>query len=95
MQALLQSRAVYTAVMSSTTPSVEIPGLNIRMNLRYPDKLQHFQEMMGSHYHCLSVTGAHTDMVLVCPEEYKSVRVSQFSASFALLLLKVVILKIK
>ena len=62
--------------MSSTTPSVEIPGLNIRMNLRYPDKLQHFQEMMGSHYHCLSVTGAHTDMVLVCPQERESIRVS-------------------
>merc|ERR1719219_2598530 len=45
------------------------------MNLRYPDKLQHFQEMMGSHYHCLSVTGAHTDMVLVCPQERESIRV--------------------
>ena len=62
--------------MSSTTPSVEIPGLNIRMNLRYPDKLQHFQEMWSSHLHCLSVTGAHTDMVLVCPQERESIRVS-------------------
>ena len=60
------------AIMSST-PS--IPGLNITGYLGYPDKVQHFQEMMASYFHCL-MSGTHTDMVLACPEEKKFTRVS-------------------
>ena len=60
------------AIMSSM-PS--IPGLNITVGLIYPDKVQHFQEMMASYFHCL-MSGTHTDMVLACPQEKKFTRVS-------------------
>ena len=59
----------------STAPRIHIPGLDIMMNLRYEDKIQHFQDLRASHYHCLD-SGSHTDMVFICPQDKKYIRVS-------------------
>ena len=62
----------------SSWAGINIPGLDIRNNLRYRDKIQHFQEMMGSHFQYLQ-TGTHTDMVFLCPQDKECVRVSDIS----------------
>ena len=61
----------------STAPRIEIPGLDIKTNLRYRDKIQHFQDLWASHHRCLeSGNGSHTDMVFICPQDKKYIRVS-------------------
>ena len=52
------------------------PGLNIKAKVSL-----YFHEMMENQLRDLDSESRHTDMVLVCPQEGKSLRVSQFSAS--------------
>ena len=63
----------------STAPIIHIPGLEVKMNLRsiYRDKIQHFQDLWASHHRCLeSGNESHTDMVFICPQDKKYLRVS-------------------
>ena len=70
-----------------------IPGLNAKVirisRLGYPEKF--FHEMMEN---LDRETLIYTDMVLVCPQDGISLRVSKFSASFVCLL-KIIKLRIK
>ena len=59
----------------SSTSIIKIPGLDVKVNLRYPDKVQYFQQINASNFQCLE-SGTHTDMVLVYPLEKELVRVS-------------------
>ena len=70
--------------MSRPSISSENSGLDTELYqrqisvLKYPDKAKYFHEMMTSHLTCLK-SGAHTDMVLVCPQQndLMTVRVSE------------------
>ena len=70
----------------STAPRIQIPGLDIKMNLGYQDRIQHFQDLWGSHYQCLE-SGSHTDMVFICPQDKKYIRVSEIYQSMPMSLL--------
>ena len=67
----------------STAPRIQIPGLDIKMNLGYQDKIQHFQDLWASNFHCLE-SGSHTDMVFICPQDKKCIRVSVYQSMFLL-----------
>ena len=68
----------------SSTPSIHVPGLDIKINRGVSDKLQYFQQITESHFRCLQ-SGIHTDMVLVCPQEKVFIRVSLFAFFFVIL----------
>ena len=75
---------LYSRVVMSSTPSIHVPGLDIKINLGVPDKLQYFRHITGSHIRCLE-SGIHTDMVLTCPQEKVFIRVSFVCFVFVIL----------